>query len=140
MRKTLVAVATVAALGAGGISNAQAHDNDAGLFIAGAVIGTVIGSVLAGPPVPVVAAPVVYPPAPPVVYAPAPRVVYAPPVVYAPAPRVVYAPPVVYAPAPRVVYVPQPVMVKRGPPVRAYYPQHGYAAYGSHGQSHRDWH
>jgi hypothetical protein len=127
MRKTLVAVATIAALGAGGISNAQAHDNDAGLFMAGAVIGTVIGSVLASAPVPVVAGPVVYPPAPPVFYAPAPRVVYAPP-------------PVVYAPAPRVVYVPQPVVIKRGPPVHAYYPHYGYAAYGSHGQSHRDWH
>jgi hypothetical protein len=123
MRKTLVAVATVAALAAGGISNAQAHDNDAGVFFAGAVVGTVIGAVLGAPPVPVFAPPVA---------------VVAPPVVYPPAPRVVYAaPPVVYAPAPRVIYAPRPVAIKRGPPVHAYYPQHGYAA---HGQPHRDWH
>jgi hypothetical protein len=119
MRKTLVAVATVAALAAGGISNAQAHD-DAGPFIAGAVIGTVIGAVLGPPPVAVVAPPVVYPPAPRVVYAPPP-------------------PRVVYTPAPRVIYVPHPV-VKRGPPAHAYYPQRGYAQRGWHGQSHHDWH
>lgn len=46
MRKTLVAVATVTALGAGGISNAQAQE-PAVPFIAGAVIGTVIGVVVA---------------------------------------------------------------------------------------------
>ena len=128
MKKTLVAVATVTALGAGGISNAQAHDNDAGLFIAGAVIGTVIGSVLAGPPVPVMPAPVVYPPAPRVVYTPAPPVVYAP------------APPVVYAPAPRVVYFGQPVVVRGRPPVHGHYPRSGYGADWHHNQSHRDWH
>jgi hypothetical protein len=45
MKKALVAVATVAALGAGTISNAQAQE-EVGPFIAGAVIGTVVGVVI----------------------------------------------------------------------------------------------
>jgi len=66
MKRSLVAMATVAALGAGTISNAQAHD-DAVPFIAGAVIGTVFGVVVANRPVAV---------PPPIVVAPPPRVVY----------------------------------------------------------------
>ena len=46
MKKALVAVVTVAALGAGTISNAQAQE-EIGPFIAGAVVGTVIGVVVA---------------------------------------------------------------------------------------------
>ena len=46
MRKMLVVVATVTALGVGGISNAQAQE-PAGPFIAGAVIGSVLGVVIA---------------------------------------------------------------------------------------------
>ena len=45
MKKALVAVVTVAALGAGTIPNAQAQE-EVGPFIAGAVIGTVIGVVI----------------------------------------------------------------------------------------------
>lgn len=82
MKKTLVAVAAVAALGMATIPAAQAHDR-AGPIIAGAVLGAVIGTVIANShPVP---APVAVYPAPP----PPPRVIYAPP------PRVVYAEPVV---------------------------------------------
>ena len=92
MKKPLVAVAAVGALGLAAIPVAEAHD-DAGPFIAGAVIGTVLGTVLSHPPVAYV------PPPAPVIYAP-PPVVYRPaPVVYAPAPYVVQRPVVVRAPA-----------------------------------------
>ena len=88
MKKTLVAVAAAGALGLAVIPAAEAHDN-AGPFIAGAVVGAVVlGTVLAQPRV-------AYVPAPPVVYGP-------PPVVYAPAP-------VVYGRAPYVVARPVPV-------------------------------
>ncbi len=85
MNKTLVAVATVAALGVATLPAAQAHDG-AAPFVAGAVIGAVIGTALWQPRVAYVPAPA------PVVYAPAP-VLYAPaPVVFArPAPVVVYS-------------------------------------------------
>ena len=65
MKKALVAVVAVAALGAGTTSNAQAHD-DAVPFIAGAVLGTVLGVVVADRHVEVL---------PPVWVAPPPRVV-----------------------------------------------------------------
>ncbi len=67
MRKTLVAVATVAALGAGSISSAQAQE-PAGPFIAGAVIGSVLGVVIAKRYPDVFDAPVAEEPAPRVVY------------------------------------------------------------------------
>lgn len=103
MKKTLVAVATVAALGAATIPAAQAHDG-AGPFIAGAVFGAVVGSVLSQPAVE---------------YVPAPTpVVISPPVVYYPPPpsRVVY-----YSPPPVAVY-PVPESVYYGPPGR----RHGW--------------
>jgi len=103
MKKTLVAVAAVSALGLAAIPVAEAHDN-AGPFIAGAVVGTVLGTVLSHPPVAYVPPPVVVPAPAPVVYAP-PPVVYGPaPVVYAPAPYVVARPVVVHAPVHRVWY------------------------------------
>src|SRR5262245_19436262 len=100
MKKSLVAVATVAALGAATIPTAQAHDG-AAPFVAGAVIGAaVVGAVLAQP-----------------------RVAYAPPPVVVPVPA-----PVVYAPPPPVAYVPQPVVIARPAPVFVYsrYPGWGH--------------
>jgi len=115
MKKTLVAVAAVGALGLAAIPVAEAHDN-AGPFIAGAVIGTVLGTVLSHPPVAYVP-----PPAPVVVPAPAPVVYAPPPVVYGPAP-------VVYAPAPFVVA--RPVVVHA--PVHHVWHGHGRPVYGWH--------
>ena len=46
MKKALVAVAAVASLGTGTISNAQAQEG-VGPFIAGTVVGAVIGVVIA---------------------------------------------------------------------------------------------
>jgi hypothetical protein len=86
MKKALVAVVAVAALGAGMISNAQAQE-DAGPFIAGAVIGTVIGVVLANRHVEVVDTSVDYAPPPRVVYVQRPVVVKRGPPVYVHAPR-----------------------------------------------------
>jgi hypothetical protein len=117
MKKSLVAIAAVAALGAATIPAAQAHDK-AAPFIAGAVIGGIIGAVLSQPAV-------AYTPPPP-----PPAVVYAPP------------PPVVYAPPPRVVYAPAPVVVTRPAPVVVYSHGHYHRHHGwkhDH-RRHRDWH
>jgi hypothetical protein len=110
MRRTLVAVMTVAALGAGTISNAQAHD-EAAPFIAGAVIGTVLGVVVANRPVAVL---------PPVAVAPPARVV------------VVERPVVVRRGPPVYVQYRQPYK-----PYRNWYGRHD----GRHrDEHHRDWH
>jgi len=74
MRKTLVAVATVTALGMGGISNAQAQE-PAGPFIAGAVIGTVLGVVVAKRYPELFEPPVAEEPAPQIVYVERPVVI-----------------------------------------------------------------
>jgi len=93
MKKTFVAVATVAALGTATIPAAQAHDG-ADPFIVGAVVGAVVGTVLLQPRV-------AYVPAPVVVAAPPPPIYYPPP-----PPRVAYysPPPVVAYPAPQPAY------------------------------------
>jgi hypothetical protein len=88
IRTKLIAVSAVAALSVAAIPAARAH-GDAGPIIAGAVIGAVVGGIIAQHSRP----PVVYAPPQPV-YAPAPRVVYAPAPVYGP----VYGP--VYRAAP----------------------------------------
>lgn len=74
MRKILVAVATVTALGVGGVSNAQAEE-PAGPFIAGAVIGSVLGVVIAKRYPDVFDAPVAEDPPPRVVYVERPVVI-----------------------------------------------------------------
>lgn len=74
MRKTLVAVATVAALGTGSISSARAQE-PAGPFIAGAVIGSVLGVVIAKRYPGVFDAPVAEEPPPRVVYIERPVVI-----------------------------------------------------------------
>jgi hypothetical protein len=85
MKKILVAAATAATLAAGGVSNAQAQE-PAGPFIAGAVIGSVLGVVIAKR----------YPEVfdPPVIEEPAPRVVYVerPVVIKQGPPKYVYYP------------------------------------------------
>ena len=118
MKKTLVAVAAAGALGLAVIPAAEAHDG-AGPFIAGAVVGAVLGTVFSQPPV-------AYVPPPAPVFVPAPA-----PVVYAPPPVVVYRPaPVVYAPAPYVFA--RPVVVRA--PVHSAWRGHGYGrpVYGWH--------
>src|SRR5262245_26997274 len=109
MKKTLVAVAAVGALGLAAIPVAEAHDN-AGPFIAGAVIGTVLSH-------------------PPVAYVPSPAAVVLPG-----AAPVIYGPPVVYRPAP-VVYAPAPYVVTRPVVVRA----PGWRGHG-HGRPVYGWH
>jgi hypothetical protein len=74
MRKILVAVATVTALGVSGVSNAQAEE-PAGPFIAGAVIGSVLGVVIAKRYPDVFEAPVADDPPPRVVYVERPVVI-----------------------------------------------------------------
>ena len=74
MKKALVAVVTVAALGAATISNAQAQE-DAVPFIAGAVIGTVIGVVIAKRHAEEIEPPVAYEPPPRVVVVERPVVI-----------------------------------------------------------------
>jgi hypothetical protein len=116
VKKTLIAVGALAALSTAAMPAAEANDS-AGPFIAGAVIGAVLGTVLAQPGV------VYAPPPPPVVYGP-------PPVIYGPAPVVYGPPPVVYGP-PRVVYA----------PARPFVVGVTYSAY-PHGNGHhsRRWH
>lgn len=74
MRKTLVAVATVVALGTGSMSSAQAQE-PAGPFIAGAVIGSVLGVVIAKRYPGVFDSPVAEEPPPRVVYIERPVVI-----------------------------------------------------------------
>lgn len=87
--------AVVAALLASGTlavaaPGAEAH-GDGGAIVAGALLGAVVATAVASPPVVYAAPPVRY-------YAPLPRVVYAPAPTY-------YAPPAYYvAPSPVVVY------------------------------------
>lgn len=104
MRKPALALAAAAMLAA--VPQAQAHDR-AGVFIAGAVTGVIVGSALA--------------PRPYVGY------VYAPP----PPPVAYYYPP--YPPPPVVVYSPPPRVVYYGPPAygyRPYYPHHRHHHHG----------
>lgn len=86
MKKALVAVVTVAALGAGTISNAQAQ-NEVVPFIAGAVVGTVIGVVIAKRHVEVLEPPVAEEPPPRVVYVERPVVIERGPPVHVHHPR-----------------------------------------------------
>ena len=93
LRKSIIAVAAVATMGAAAIPAAQARD--ARPIIAGAVIGAVVGGLIANSAHS----------APPAVYERHPHVVYDAPV-YRPAP-------VIVRPAPRVVYSAGPVYVER---------------------------
>jgi hypothetical protein len=85
MKKILVAVASAAALGVGSVSTAQAQE-PAGPFIAGAVIGSVLGVVIAKRYPEVFEAPIVDDPPPRVVYVERPVVIKHGP------PRYVYHP------------------------------------------------
>lgn len=142
IKKTLVSVAAVAALGTASIPAAQANDR-AGAVIAGAVVGAVIGGLLlqhahARAAEPVIVhrpEPVVYGP-PPVVYGPPPVVYREPRVVYAPAPRVVYYPAPVYQP--RVVVRHAPVVIERDWRHHGGYDRdHGHG--GRHGYTRAQW-
>jgi hypothetical protein len=86
MKKALVAVVTVAALGAGTISNAQAQD-EVVPFIAGAVVGTVIGVVIAKRDLEILDPPLAEEPPPRVVFVERPVVVKRGPPVHVHHPR-----------------------------------------------------